>query len=129
MAQLCCRHPYDQPTEDTLTNIKSPSCWSPNRFLAARALSYSAENYRPVSLTCIQCKILEKIVIRQIVNHITINELGSKRPHGFIVGKSVTTNLLEVMNIWTEAIMHNIPVDFLYLDYQKAYPINAYKNK
>ena len=25
------------------------------------------------------------------------------------------------MNIWTEALMHNIPIDVLYLDYQKAF--------
>ena len=81
----------------------------------------SAENYRPVSLTCILCKILEKIIVRQIIEHIKDNQLGSLRQHGFTSGKSTTTNLLEVMNIWTEALMHNIPVDVLYLDYRKAF--------
>lgn len=81
----------------------------------------SAENYRPVSLTCILCKILEKIIVRQIIKHIVENHFASKRQHGFTSGKSVTTNLLEVMNIWTEALMHHIPIDVLYLDYQKAF--------
>jgi ribonuclease P/MRP protein subunit RPP40 len=31
------------------------------------------------------------------------------------------------MNIWTEAIMHNIPVDILYLDYQKAFDCVPHK--
>ena len=79
------------------------------------------ENYRPVSLTCILCKVLEKIIVKQIINHIKSSNLDSKRQHGFTKGKSVTTNLLEMMNIWSEALMHNIPVDVLYLDYQKAF--------
>ena len=87
----------------------------------------AAENYRPVSLTSILCKILEKIIVKQIIKHITVNELATSRQHGFTIGKSVTTNLLEVMNIWTEAIMHNIPVDILYLDYQKAFDCVPHK--
>ena len=80
-----------------------------------------AENYRPVSLTCILCKVLEKLIILIIIKHIKENEFASQRQHGFTKGKSVTTNLLEVMNIWSEALMHGIPVDVLYLDYQKAF--------
>ena len=61
------------------------------------------------------------MIVKQIIKHINVNQLATARQHGFTAGKSVTTNLLEVMNIWTEAIMHNIPVDVLYLDYQKAF--------
>ena len=79
------------------------------------------ENYRPVSLTCILCKILEKLAVKAIIKHIKENQLGSQRQHGFTKGKSTTTNLLEILNIWSEALMHGIPVDVLYLDYQKAF--------
>ena len=78
-------------------------------------------NYRPVSLTSILCKILEKIVVRYMIDHIKRNKLYTKRQHGFTPKKSITTNLLEAMNIWTEALMHDIPVDILYLDYAKAF--------
>ena len=81
----------------------------------------AAENYRPVSLTCILCKVLEKLIVKQIISHIRENQLVSLRQHGFTTGKSTTTNLLEVLNIWTEALMHHIPVDVLYLDYRKAF--------
>lgn len=49
------------------------------------------------------------------------NHLNCKQQHGFQTGKSVTTNLLEALNVWTEALMHNIPIDVLYLDYAKAF--------
>ena len=79
------------------------------------------ENYRPVSLTCIACKMLEKLIVRIIIKHIKENQFESDRQHGFVKGKSTTTNILEVLNIWTEALSHGIPVDVLYLDYQKAF--------
>ena len=80
-----------------------------------------ASNYRPVSLTSILCKTLEKIVVRHIIQHLKSNNLQAKQQHGFTPKKSITTNLLEALNVWTEALMHNIPVDVLYLDYAKAF--------
>ena len=78
-------------------------------------------NYRPVSLTSVICKILERIIITHIIKHLKANNLNCTQQHGFQTGKSVTTNLLEAMNVWTEALMHNIPIDILYLDYAKAF--------
>ena len=80
-----------------------------------------AENYRPVSLLCILCKILESIITPQIVQHIKTNHLACSQQHGFTKGRSTTTNLLEALNIWSEAMMHGIPVDILFLDYSKAF--------
>ena len=37
-----------------------------------------AENYRPISLTCILCKCMEKIIRDHIVNHMNDNDLFSK---------------------------------------------------
>ena len=78
-------------------------------------------NYRPVSLTCILCKILEKIIVEQILQHLKDNGLMCDEQHGFVPGKSVTTNLLETLNIWTESLMHNHHLDVVYLDYSKAF--------
>ena len=79
------------------------------------------KNYRPVSLTSIICKLLEKLVIEDMINHIKSNLLNCKEQHGFTPHKSTTTNLLEALNVITEAQMHGIPVDILFLDYQKAF--------
>ena len=79
------------------------------------------ENYRPVSLTSLVCKILERIITIQLLKHVKENELQCLQQHGFVKNKSVTTNLLEALNIWTEALDHNLPVDVLYLDYSKAF--------
>ena len=79
------------------------------------------KNYRPVSLTSIICKIIEKLIVVDIINHIKANKLNCQEQHGFTANKSTTTNLLEALNVITEAQMHGIPVDILFLDYQKAF--------
>ena len=50
-----------------------------------------AGNYRPISLTCIICKVLESIVRENIVNHMKQNKLFSKNQFGFISGHSSLT--------------------------------------
>ena len=78
-------------------------------------------NYRPVSLTCILCKVMERLMVEQMLKHAMENYLLTANQHGFTPCRSVTTNLLEVLNKWTESLMHEIPVDVLYLDYCKAF--------
>ena len=81
----------------------------------------NASNYRLVSLTSIVCKTMERVIVQQLVEHIKMNHVDCEQHHGFTTGKSVNTNLLEALNIWSEALMHNIPVDIIYLDYAKAF--------
>ena len=78
-------------------------------------------NYRPVSLTSILCKLLERIVCEDIIAHLKTNNLIADQQHGFITGKSTVTNLLEALDVWTEALSHNLPVDIVFLDYAKAF--------
>ena len=78
-------------------------------------------NYRPVSLTSIICKIVEKVIAPQVIKHIMDNQNYNSKQHGFTVGRSTTTNILEAMNIWTEALHHNVPIDVIFLDYSKAF--------
>ena len=80
-----------------------------------------AENYRPISLTSVPGKILEKIIRNTIVDHMTSNNLFSKGQHGFIAGRSCVTQLLEFMEDITEAIDSGKEVDVIYLDFCKAF--------
>ena len=40
-------------------------------------------NYRPISLTSVPCKIMERILRDKIVDHLETNNLLSKHQHGF----------------------------------------------
>ena len=80
-----------------------------------------ASNYRGITLTSVVCKTLEKIIVEKIVLHLKANHLNNKNQHGFTPKMSTVTNLIEVLNIWSESVSHGIPVDVLYLDYEKAF--------
>ena len=73
-----------------------------------------AKNYRPVSLTSVICKTLERIIRDHLIDHIDKNKLFSDKQYGFIKGRSTTLQLLEVLDKWTEAIDDGLEVDCIY---------------
>jgi len=75
-------------------------------------------NYRPISLTCISCKLLESILCH-LVQHSIIN----KHQHGFLRRKSTATHLLECTLDWNIALNSRrlTAIDIVYLDYAKAF--------
>ena len=90
------------------------------------------ENYRPVSLTSICCKLMESIIRDQLVNHLKFNNLIKSSQHGFMKNKSCTTNLLEFLDRVTMLIEDGDSVDVIYLDFSKAFdkvPINRLLDK
>ena len=50
-------------------------------------------NYRPVSLTSVPGKVMEKIVLSEITWHVWDNWGIWPRQHGFMKGRSCLTNL------------------------------------
>ena len=54
-----------------------------------------ASNYRPVSLASITCKMMEKIMYSFIIDHIYANNYFSNFQHGFMKGRSTTSQLLD----------------------------------
>jgi len=61
----------------------------------------SVTNYRPISLTGVISKIMERVISRKITEYLISNSLLSDAQHGFLKGSSTCTNLLECMNDWT----------------------------
>lgn len=78
-------------------------------------------NYRPISLTSILCRLLEKLIKQAIMHHLLTNNLISKHQHGFIESRSCTTNLLETLDVLTDAKNKKSSVHMIYLDFQKAF--------
>ena len=78
-------------------------------------------NYRPVSLTCVTCKVLESLVRDVIVSYFTDNKLFVDCQHGFRKRRSCVTQLLEVMEDLTALIDLGKDVDIVYCDFRKAF--------
>ena len=81
----------------------------------------TAGNYRPVSLTCVICKVLETIIRNAMVQHMDEYNLYSNSQHGFRKGRSCTTQLLQVMETLTQFIDEGKNIDIIYLDFRKAF--------
>lgn len=78
-------------------------------------------NYRPISLTSIICKILESIIKERIIEHLDTHNLIRDTQHGFRRQRSCVTNLLEFYNKMIEQYDENKAVDIIYLDFKKAF--------
>ena len=76
-------------------------------------------NYRPISLTCILCKVYETIIRSHIFEH--VSHLISKKQHGFMPARSCLSNLLESIDIINDMLSTGEYVDIFYLDFQKAF--------
>ena len=79
------------------------------------------QNYRPVSLTCLVCKLLESIIKDVIMAHLVRYELIRDSQHGFTKGRSCLTNLLEFFEEVTLNLDEGRPFDVIYLDFSKAF--------
>ncbi len=49
------------------------------------------------------------------------NKILDTNQHGFVKGKSCTTNLLEALDIITNAKEEGFPIDLLFTDFLKAF--------
>ena len=78
-------------------------------------------NYRPVSLTSVVCKVLEHIVCSNLMNHLDAHGLITNRQHAFYKGRSCTTQLCTVIHDWSKSIDQGLKTDVFILDFAKAF--------
>uniref|UniRef100_A0A8C3FC47 Reverse transcriptase domain-containing protein n=1 Tax=Chrysemys picta bellii TaxID=8478 RepID=A0A8C3FC47_CHRPI len=78
-------------------------------------------NYRPVSLTSVVCKVLEKILKEKVVKDLEVNGNSDKLQHGFTKGRSCQTNLISFFEKVTDLLDKGNAVDLIYLDFSKAF--------
>ena len=80
-----------------------------------------AGNYRPVSLTCVPCKLLEHIVCSNIMANLDEYKLLPDRQHAFRKGHICETQLTTVINDWAKILDNRGQVDTFILDFEKAF--------
>ena len=80
-----------------------------------------AENYRPVSLTCVLSKLLEHIICRAMLTHFERNKVLTNLNHGFRAGYSCETQLAVTIDDLTRNLDNNHQTDVIILDFSKAF--------
>ena len=89
-----------------MVNGEVPSSWKVGNItpIFKKGKKIDPSNYRPVSLKSIVCQVMESSVREKILNHLESNKLLSENQHGFMAGRSCTTQLLEVLDIWSRIL-------------------------
>ena len=81
----------------------------------------SAANYRPISLTCILCKVLEHIMASHLVKHFDKHDLLYDLQHGFREKRSCDTQLTMLLEDLARNTSVGKQTDLILLDFSKAF--------
>ena len=94
-----------------------PACWLDTLVTPVfkKGTTSSPSNYRPISLTYVCCRIMERIINADIIDYIHVHKIINSAQHGFLHKHSTCTNLIESVYDWSFA------TDVVYLDFQKAF--------
>ena len=84
--QSIIKKPLQIIFEKSLTEGKIPNIWKNANVtvIFKKGENGKAENYRPISLTSVPGKLIERLVINAIMDHMTESNLFSASQHGFI---------------------------------------------
>lgn len=78
-------------------------------------------NYRPISLTCICCKIMEHIILSHMAKHLSLNNILIDQQHGFREKFSCETQLISAIHDWAKGINFRSQTVVILLDFSKAF--------
>jgi hypothetical protein len=69
----------------------------------------------------VPCKILESLIKDKVMKHLEEEKLIKDSQHGFMPGRSCTTNLTIFLDELTKAVDNGKAADVFYLDFAKAF--------
>lgn len=84
-------------------------------------------NFRPISLTCTMCKLLERILKDSMLAYLIDENLLHDSQHGFVPGRSCSSALLTFLEKVTSSLDNKQLVDVVYLDFSKAFDTVPHK--
>ncbi|MBM6549295.1 reverse transcriptase family protein [Streptococcus dysgalactiae subsp. equisimilis] len=78
-------------------------------------------SYRPVSLTCITGKIIERLISVRLRSHLESYRLFGSSQHGFRKNRCCLSNLLMARESWASAKAAGRSTDVVFVDFSKAF--------
>jgi hypothetical protein len=107
----------------SMETMKLPESWKETNItpIQKKGPKNLVENDRPISLTSIVCKTMDKFIRDCILDHMERHNIYTTDQHGFRKGKYCATQLIEVPDNWTEHLDNRNAIYIIYLDFQKAF--------
>ena len=102
---------------------KLPNDWLQALVTSIHKKSHKSDpaNYRPISLTCILCKVMEHIILSNMWKHLHKHNIILHFQHGFQSGLSCESQLIETVHDWMTAMDNKTQIDAILLDFAKAF--------
>ena len=82
---------------------------------------HDPKNYRPISLTCICCKLCEHIIASSLMKHLEDSNILYDLQHGFRSSRSCETQLMSFVQDLAQSVNKNIQTDLIIMDFAKAF--------
>nr|CAD2181022.1 unnamed protein product [Meloidogyne enterolobii] len=103
----------------SLDEGKIPNIWKKSIIIPIfkKGDKSNPENYRPVSITCCMCRIMEKILSKYITNFLMINNLINENHFGFMQKRSTTTQFITTLEDWYDAMFKKKNIDCIFIDF------------
>jgi len=86
-----------------------------------KGVTSSVSNYKPISLTCVLIKIMERVLSYKLYQYLKKHNVLYAAQHGFVEGRSTCSNLLESLNDWTLNLQSQQQTTVIYIDFSKAF--------
>ena len=80
-----------------------------------------SKNYRPVSLTCVTCKMLEHIITSHVMTHLDLYNILVNFQHGFRRNHSCESQLINTIEALARGLDNGEQIDVIILDFEKAF--------
>ena len=107
----------------SLSECRLPSLWKQSIVVPIykKGSRYDALNYRPISLTSVSCKCLERIIACQLTAYLEDNNILTEHQFGFRSGRSTLDQLLLVYDDVSKCLDDGSVVDLIMFDFAKAF--------
>lgn len=115
--------------QQTLDTSILPADWEVGKVvpLHKSGNKHTPNNFRPISLTSIPCKILEHVIFSHLVKFLEFNSFFSPTQHGFRKKFSCETQLLSLTHKLHLILDRRSSADCIFLDFSKAFDKVSHK--
>ena len=107
----------------SLETGKVPSDWNHANVtpVLKKGDKHNPGNYRPISITCIACKLLEHIFASNMMQHLETNNILYELQHGFRAKRSCESQIISLIHDLSQNNDKNIQTDLIIMDFAKAF--------
>ena len=109
----------------SLLEGKLPASWKHSLIVPIfkKGSRHDPSNYRPVSLTSVPCKTLERVIAKELSSFFTENNILTEEQFGFRPGRSTEDQLIITYDEITKGLDAGHPVDLVMFDFAKAFDV------